>query len=147
MRIALQCLQTTVSVPFKVIVPKTNHLTCQSFTGDRYFVGPSERSSAATLMDTVKLTGGEGMIRGCLCVVGSTWIIDHCPWFVLRSCEHIDLEYIFNAKFIILYRFIRDSLHPFIHQWDPCTCLAKSIGKTAFGKKWMLKKEKKNKFR
>ena len=36
-RTVRQCLQTTVSVPFKVIVPKTNQLTCHSFTGDRYF--------------------------------------------------------------------------------------------------------------
>ena len=27
---------TVVSVPFKVIVPKTNQLTCHSFTGDLY---------------------------------------------------------------------------------------------------------------
>ena len=31
-----QYLQTTVSVPFKVIVPKTNQLTCHSFTRHRY---------------------------------------------------------------------------------------------------------------
>ena len=27
---------TALSVPFKVIVPKTNQLTCHSFTGDQY---------------------------------------------------------------------------------------------------------------
>ena len=32
----LSSLFTVVSVPFKVIVPKTNQLTCHSFTGDLY---------------------------------------------------------------------------------------------------------------
>ena len=41
-----QHLQTTVSAPFKVIVPKTNQLICHSFTGDRYvcFIGELVRS-------------------------------------------------------------------------------------------------------
>ena len=31
---------TVVSVPFRVIVPKTNQLTCHSFTGDLYVSVP-----------------------------------------------------------------------------------------------------------
>ena len=31
-----QVFFTVVSVPFKVIVPKPNQLTCHSFTGDLY---------------------------------------------------------------------------------------------------------------
>ena len=45
---------TVVSVPFKVIFPKTNQLTCHSFTGDLYIDREELKSNIIGDPDRVK---------------------------------------------------------------------------------------------
>ena len=79
---------TVVSVPFEVIAPKTNQLTCHSFTGDLYVKHLARNSAIEQELRERSEDTGQGQ-RNKFCLAGA-----HCSVLVNPSIQK------FRTKFI-----------------------------------------------